>query len=148
MNEGCKTTKTQVKYIDIKYDIGWYHGTWEKNIESIRKDGFKIQFDNSSQYTSGVYLLDHASHPRIRNFGNVIIQVYVNGRFIDATNDYSWDQFYKQYAKISDPKAQYDAIRRDYPRADGVKIGIGEHGNMLVVWNTDVVRYYGIHEKR
>ena len=131
------------KIVDV---VGiWYQGTWAKNIPSIEREGFHISFEYPEQYTNGIYLLGNPWHPRIRSYGDAILAVDVRGTFIDAPTEYDWYAFYDKYAGIHDPREQYDAIRADYPYpdVDGIRIDIGGDGQMLVAWNTHVLRAIG-----
>ena len=119
----------KTKITNINGDI-FYHQTDCKNVESIKKNGFKTSLHTGqARFTHGVYFLNHPQGL----YGNCTLQANLYGNFLDFRdpNDMlgdKWINFKDSYNYNNDIDLT-EKIRKNYPNVDGLIFD-----NLLVVW--------------
>jgi hypothetical protein len=97
------------------------------------ENGFYVDSGGNQRYTEGVYLSNHPEG----GYGEITLQVCVEGSFLDFTDDIfadEWVEFKNKYWKGNYTKLTED-IRKDFPRLDGIAFN-----SMLVVWKPEKIK--------
>jgi len=110
-----------------------WHQTSTGAAQAILQHGFRATPGGNQRFTVGVYLLGHGEG----HYGDVTLEVKVNGRWLDLTHD-------RLGTEWSDLKAEHwtgtwegltKALQKTYPRAQGIRFD-----GVLVVWDLSTIK--------